>query len=111
MNELLQSLSGAHGKLTTILTAIAAARIALKPFNTFMLAWFHRILTALESNPDPFIGELAARILQNRCYHLAAFLLDTAISVKLPTVNTLAIHKTSVPPVASVPSNNQNQTP
>ncbi len=93
MTELLNSLAGAHGKLTAFLTWIAAARLALKPFNLWMLAWFHRMITALESNPDPFVAELAARVLQNKLYRLLAFLLDTAISIKLPTVNTLAIHK------------------
>lgn len=107
MNESLQPLysllTGKFGWLPTAMGWLAASRVAFKAFSAAIQARLTAKLAAIaESNDTDEIGWIEG-MLSNRGYKIAAFTIDLALSLKLPSLADF--QKVVVPPAPKVPYN------
>lgn len=89
LQPLINLLSGDHGNLAAAVAWVGAARLALKPVNTWLLAFFDRVVIYVHNTPEQEDDALLLRFLGSRGWVIFAFLCDTLGSVKLPTAATV----------------------
>ena len=94
---LLDLLSGKFGWLPTIIAWIGAVRVPMKLVSGWLQSTLTAFVARVAASPQTDDDAFLERVFGSIGYRFTAFLLDAALSLKLPTTDSLARHQNGVP--------------
>lgn len=86
LDQMLKLLGGDHGTLAQILSWIATARVALKPFSAVLLSKLTAALASVAASEEQDDDQIVESVLRSRWYRIIAFTVDLFCSVKIPAL-------------------------
>ena len=84
LNQLLALLGGEEGKAAAVVAWMGTARVFAKVFSGYLQAAAERAIARVTGTEDTEDDAIVAAIIRSKPYRFTAFLVDWALSIKLP---------------------------